>query len=66
MGNIKSHLVRYEISCEQVIDIQYVLAFVEYDEETQTPVQDWISCICEVMGEDSNIGVLSATFEGTI
>ena len=65
-GKLKSHLVRYDISCEQTVQIEYFVAFREFQQMKESPVQDWVAALCEVMGVDSSIGVISALFDGSI
>lgn len=65
-GKLKSHLARYEISCEQVINIEYFIAFREFEHMKESPAEDWISSLCEVIGLDSNIGVMAGLFNGSI
>jgi hypothetical protein len=36
-GKIKSHVVRYEIGCEDVLDVEYFVAFREFQQSKQSP-----------------------------
>lgn len=49
-GKVKSHIVRYDISCEKVIQIEYFIAFKNLEQMTENPEEDWVSAICAVMG----------------
>lgn len=48
-----------------MVQIEYFIAFRNLEEATESPEEDWVSSICAVMGEDRNIGVLTAMFNGT-
>lgn len=65
-GKIKSHLIRYEISVEQIVEIQYFVAYVEFGGKEEGVVEDWVSGLCEVFGVDKNIGVLCSMFNGSV
>lgn len=54
------------MSAEEVIRIEYFIAFREFETMKEMPAQDWISCIAEVIGEEGNIGVLASMFDGAV
>ena len=44
-GQLKSHIIRYEISCEETLEIEYFLAFETLENEKTFDQEDWVSTV---------------------
>ena len=65
-GELKSHIIRHNLTAEQTLHIEYVLSFPNIDQHSKSPEQDWISSIALIPGPDSIVGLAAALYNGEI
>lgn len=63
---MKSHLIRYNISSEQTIEIEYFIAVYAPEQKNQNQEDDWISTITGMPRVDSNSYYGVAMYNGQV
>lgn len=65
-GELKSHILRHELTAEQTLHIEYVVSFPNLNAHKQKKEEDWVASIAVLPGPDTNIALAAALYNGSI
>jgi hypothetical protein len=65
-GELKSHILRHELTAEQTLHVEYVLSFPNINNHQKSQEDDWVSSISLIPGLEQNIGLVAALYNGDI
>ena len=65
-GELKSHILRHELTGEQTLHIEYIISFPNLTAHDKQKEEDWVSSIAVLPGPDANVALAAALYNGDI
>jgi WD40 repeat protein len=65
-GELKSHILRHELTGEQTLHIEYIISFPNLTAHNKQKEEDWVSSIAVLPGPDANVALAAALYNGDI
>ena len=65
-GELKSHLLRYELTAEKTLHIEFTLSFPNINDHSKTKEEDWVSAISLIPGPEGPLALAAALYNGNI
>lgn len=65
-GKLKSHILRYELTAEQTLTIEYVLSFPQLENHIKAPEDDWVSAVVAIAGPEGTAAVAASLYSGVV
>lgn len=65
-GELKSHILRHELTGEQTLHIEYIISFPNFTAHNKQKEDDWVSSLAVLPGPDANVAIVSALYNGSL